>query len=215
MDSKADYQLGVDELSQQLKRVADGDATALADVFEHYRSRLSHTIRLRMDRRLLGRIDVADVLQDAFLDAVRRLSEYLATPNVSLFIWLRSLSTQRLIDLHRYHLGAQMRTVTMELALHTSDCMLASAQSLAELLVDSSRTPGSKMVQLETQERVQQALNAMEPLDREVIAMRHFELLTNGEVATILQISSAAASNRYVRALARLHKVLHVQFGDD
>lgn len=194
---------------QLLMRAAAGDQQAMAEVFQSYRRRLANSIRLRMDRRLHGRIDCSDVLQDAFLDAARRLPEYVAAPRVSLFLWLRALTTQRLIDLHRRHLGAQMRSVSLEVSLNTGEGLYASAQSLAELLVDSSRTPGAKLVQLEVQQRVQDALNAMEPVDREVLAMRQFESLTNDEVAAVLNLTKAAASNRYVRALTRLHKVLH------
>ncbi len=192
-----------------VKRASAGDQQALADVFEVYRQRLKQTVRLRMDSRMVGRIDASDVLQDAFLDAARRLPEYVADPNISMFLWLRSLTTQRLIDLHRHHLGAKMRSVALEVSLHTSDGQYASAESLAKFLVDSSRTPSAKLVHSETQRRVQDALNAMDPIDREVLAMRHFESLTNGEVAEVLQITKAAASNRYVRALQRLHGVLH------
>lgn len=192
-----------------IKLASAGDQKALAEVFELYRQRLKNTVRLRMDRRMLGRLDASDVLQEAFLDAARRLPEYVAAPNISLFLWLRSLTTQRLIDLHRQHLHAKMRTVALEVSLHNCDGQYASAESLAEFLVDASRTPFAKLVHLETQRRVQDALNTMEPIDREVLAMRHFESLPNGEVAEILQISKAAASNRYVRALQRLHEVLH------
>jgi RNA polymerase sigma-70 factor (ECF subfamily) len=200
---------------ERLARAAAGDPKALADVFAHYRPRLAQTVRLRMDRRLQSRIDVSDVLQEAFLDAAKRLPEYVEAPELSLFLWLRSLTTQRLVDLHRRHLVAQMRSVSLEYSLDTGDSLYASSQSLAELLVDSSISPGSKLLQLETQQRVQMALNSMDPQDREVLAMRHFEMLSNNEVATILKLSKAAASNRYVRALERLHKVLNGQFSDD
>ncbi len=192
-----------------LDLASSGDRQALAELFELYRRRLKQTVRLRMDSRMLGRLDASDVLQEAFLDAARRLPEYVAAPNISLFLWLRSLTTQRLVDLHRHHLGAKMRSVALEVSLHTSEGQYASAESLAKFLVDSSRTPGAKLIHLETKRRVQDALNAMEPIDREVLAMRHFESLTNGEVADVLSISKAAASNRYVRALQRLHGVLH------
>ncbi len=207
-------QAAVEIDSERLAQACGGDRQALAEVFEHYRQRLGQTVRLRMDRRLLGRIDVSDVLQDAYLDAARRLPEYVAAPDVSLFLWLRSLTTQRLIDLHRHHLGAKMRTVSLELSLPTGDSVHASAHSLAELLVDSSRTPGAKLLFLETQQRVRDALNSMELMDREVLAMRQFEMLTNSEVATLLSLSKAAASNRYIRALARLHKVLNEPIDD-
>lgn len=185
-----------------------GDQLALAELFENYRQRLSHTVRLRMDPRLHGRLDVSDVLQEAFLDASRRLPEFIAEPDVSLFIWLRSLATQRLIDLHRQHLGAQVRSVARELAVSRHGDLSTSIRSLAGMLADSSKTPASKAVREEMRCQLHQALDAMEPIDREVLAMRHFEMMTNGEVASVLKLSKAAASNRYVRALERLHGIL-------
>ncbi len=197
-----------------IQLATDGDQQALADLFEQFRERLGQTVRLRMDHRLHGRIDVSDVLQDAFMDASRRLHEYVADPKVSLFVWLRSLTTQRLIDLHRHHFGAKMRSVYQEVYPRTRNDLTASPQSLAEFIVDSSCTPASKAVAAELQLRVRDALNLMDPIDREVVAMRHFEMMTNGEVADVLKLTKAAASNRYVRALQRLHGVLHGDFDE-
>jgi RNA polymerase sigma-70 factor, ECF subfamily len=191
------------------RRAAGGDQEALAVVFDQYRQRLKQTLRLRMDRRLHGRLDASDVLQETFLDASRRLPEYVAAPKVSLFLWLRSLATQRLVDLHRHHFGVKMRSVCLEVSINTGVCLSVSAASMSEMLVDASKTPGAALVLVELQLRVQAALNAMDEIDREVLAMRHFEMLTNNEVADVLNLTKAAASNRYVRALRRLHEVLN------
>ena len=208
MNSRADQH-------EKLELASAGNQQALAEVFELYRQRLKQTIRLRMDRRLHARIDTSDVLQEAFIDASRRLPEYVAAPNVSLFLWLRSLTTQRLVDLHRKHLGVKMRSASLEVSLHTGDSLYASAQSLAKFLVDSSHTPGAKLLAGEMRLRLEDALNAMDPIDREVLAMRHFEMMSNGEVAEALHLSKAAASNRYVRALTRLHRVLNDEDDND
>jgi RNA polymerase sigma-70 factor (ECF subfamily) len=103
-----------------------------------------------------------------------------------------------------------MRSVVIEYSFHNGNNLSASAESIAECFVDSSRTPGSKAELAELASRVESALAAMAPIDREIIAMRHFEMMTNDEVVEVLKISKGAASNRYVRALKRLHEVLNV-----
>src|SRR2546423_221509 len=101
-----------------LRRAKSGDAAALRAVFAHYRDRLRKMVRLRLDRRVYGRIDASDVLQEAYLDVARRFPEYTAAPTVSFYLWLRTLTGQRLIDLHREHLGAQMRDAGREVSLY-------------------------------------------------------------------------------------------------
>jgi RNA polymerase sigma-70 factor (ECF subfamily) len=196
--------------TELVARASVGDRGALAELFQYYRGRLGRTVWLRMDPRLRVRIDVSDVLQEAFLDASRRLPEYVESPEVSLFVWIRSLATQRLVDLHRQHLQAKMRSVASEYSFHYGNNLSASAESIVGCFVDSSRTPGSKAELAELASRVESALAAMAPIDREIIAMRHFEMMTNDEVVEVLKISKGAASNRYVRALNRLHEVLNV-----
>jgi RNA polymerase sigma-70 factor (ECF subfamily) len=161
-----------------------------------------------MDQRLGGRLDPSDILQEAYLDAAQRLPEFVAAPQVPLGVWLRALVLQRLVDVHRRHLGAKMRDARREISLDGGDALYASAVSMAALLVDSAKSPASEMVQLERRRRVQEALEALEPLDREVLALRHFEMLGNSETAEILGISVTAASNRYVRAVKRLRVAL-------
>jgi RNA polymerase sigma-70 factor (ECF subfamily) len=185
-----------------------GGERALAEAFEEFRDRLRRTVRLRLDPRLKGRLDPSDILQEAFLDAARRLPEYVAEPRVPLAVWLRSLTLQRLIDLHRRHLGAKMRSAHRELS-HPGDTIPeASAASMTDLLTDGARKPDSEVASRERRTLLQQSLEALEPLDREILAMRHFEQLSNSDVAQILQISVTAASNRYVRAVKRLRQVL-------
>ena len=140
-------------------------------------------MRLRLDPRLTGRLDPSDVLQDAFLDAARRLPEFVAAPSVPIWVWLRSLALQRIVDLHRTHLGSKMRSVARETPWNVGGSLVASTVTLSELLIDPAKSPASELAMREKHRRVQNALESMEPLDREVLAMRHFELLSNHEVA--------------------------------
>ncbi len=194
-------------------RAGAGDVRALADVLEQNRERLKRMVRLRLDHRLRGRLDPSDVVQEAYLDAARRLPEYVAAPAVPFFLWLRQLTAQRLIDVHRHHLGAKMRDASHDISLHQGVFPQASSVSLAAQLLGRYASPSQEAIRAEIQSRVQEALNAMEPIDREVLVLRHFEMLSNEEVAQVLNVKKSAASNRYVRALKRLTTILE-QFQD-
>jgi RNA polymerase sigma-70 factor (ECF subfamily) len=191
-----------------LRRLRAGDTAATADLFQHYRDRLRRMVRLRLDRRLQGRVDPSDVLQEAYLDLARRAPEYVANPTLPFFLWLRLLTGQRLLMLHRQHLGTQMRDVGHEVSLYNGPLPQASSASLAAHLLGRLTTPSQAAVRAEMQLRLQEALNQMDPLDREVLTLRHFEELSNGETAAVLGLQKAAASNRYVRALKRLKETL-------
>ena len=196
-------------LDELLRRAEAGDERAKSDLFTLYRQRLRTMVRLRLDRRLAGRIDPSDVVQEAYLDFARRLPEYLAEQKAPFFLWLRGLTGQRLIDLHRRHLGAQMRDAGQEVSLYRGAFPAASSVSLANQLLGRLTSPTQAAVRAEMQLRLQEALNAMDPLDREVLILRHFEELSNTETADVLGIEKAAASKRYVRALARLKEILN------
>jgi RNA polymerase sigma-70 factor (ECF subfamily) len=191
-----------------LRRAAGGEGEALALLFESYRDRLRQMVRLRLDRRLQGRLDPSDVVQEAYLDFARRLPEYVADPSMPFYIWLRFLTGQRLIDLHRQHLGAKMRDAGQEVSLYRGAFPQASSVSLAAQLLGRLTSASRAAIRAETQIKVQEALNSMDPMDREVLTLRHFEMLSNDEAAAVLGIKKAAASNRYVRALKRLKDVL-------
>src|SRR5262249_13453560 len=170
----------------QLRRAQAGDQEALAELFAHYRNRLRQMIRLRLDRRLYGRLDPSDVLQEAYFDVARRFPEYAAAPTVSFYLWLRTLTGQRLIDLHRQHLGAQMRDAGREVSLCRGALPQASSASLAQQMLAGLTSPTQAAVRAERQILLQEALNGMDPLDREIVVLRHFEELNNVETAQVL-----------------------------
>jgi RNA polymerase sigma-70 factor (ECF subfamily) len=191
-----------------LRRAGAGDPRALAELFARYRGRLRRMVRLRLDRRLQGRIDPSDVLQEAQLEIFRRAAEYAADPRVPPFLWLRLVTGQRLAALHRRHLGAQMRSAGQEVALHRGPIPQATSLSLAEMLLGRLTSPTQAARRAEVRLLLQEALNGMDPIDREVLTLRHFEELSNAEVAQVLGLSKTAASNRYIRALERLREAL-------
>jgi RNA polymerase sigma-70 factor (ECF subfamily) len=191
-----------------LRQGAAGDPHALGELWDRYRERLKRMVRLRLDRRLQGRLDPSDVLQEAFLDFARRAGEFAENPEVSFFLWLRALAGQRLQMLHRQHLGAKMRDAAREISLHRAPIPQATSVSLAAQLLGHFTSASAKVARAELQLRLQEALNGMDPIDREILALRHFEELSNVETAEVLGIDPSAASSRHVRALRRLRQVL-------
>jgi RNA polymerase sigma-70 factor, ECF subfamily len=192
-----------------LRRALEGEEPALAALFDGYRERLRRMIRLRLDRRLSGRVDSSDVLQEAYLDMRKRIAEYARNPAAMPFhLWLRLVTGQRLTDIHRFHLGSQMRDAGQEVSLHRGPFPQANSVSLAAQLLGKMTSASKAAIRAEHKLIVQEALNAMDPIDREVLALRHFEHLSNDETAQVLGLSKSAASNRYIRALKRLKEIL-------
>jgi RNA polymerase sigma-70 factor (ECF subfamily) len=184
-----------------------GDEGALAALVERHRERLERMVRLRLDRRLQGRVDPADVVQEAYLAVRGKFPQYGADPRLPFFLWLRLEVGQKLVDVHRFHLGTKMRDAGQEVSLHTGALPQVTSLSLAEHLLGKLTTASKAAMRAELKIRVQEALNSMGPDDREVLILRHFEELSNAEVAQVLGIKPSAAVNRYVRALKRLKDV--------
>lgn len=185
------------------RRLRDGDEQALAELFESNHARLWRMVRFRMDSRLMGRVDPDDVLQEAFLDARTRLQHF--DGGMTPFLWLRWVVQQTLIAVHRRHLGAQMRSVERDVRIFGGP---ATSAALAAQLAGTPTSPSDAAIRGEQAKLIGESLDQMSELDQEVLALRHFEDLANHEVAEALDISTKAASIRYVRALSRLRKLL-------
>ena len=184
-----------------------GDESALAVLFERHRNRLECMVQLRMDSRLHGRVDPADVLQDAYLTVRGKFPQYSADPPMPFFLWLRLEVGQKLVDVHRFHLSTKMRDAGQEVSLHRGALPQVTSLSLAEHLLGKLTSASRAAMRVELKLRVQEALNSMDPHDREVLILRHFEELSNSEAAQVLGIKASAAVNRYVRAVKRLKDV--------
>jgi RNA polymerase sigma-70 factor (ECF subfamily) len=165
-------------------------------------------VRLRLDRRLQGRVDPSDVLQEAYIDLAQRLPEYARDRAFTPYLWLRLVTGQRLIEVHRRHLATAMRDAGREVSLYRGALPQASSISLAAQLLGRFTTASQAAVRAERQLQLQAVLNGMDPMDREILALRHFEELSNGEAAEVLGLSKTAANNRYIRALGRLRDLL-------
>ena len=197
--------VGIGELERRLRT---GDADALAELFSRERERLWRIVHFRLAEPLRGRLGPEDVLQEAFVSASQRLPHYAASPASSPFIWLRMIVNQTLIDLHRQHLGAQMRDAAREVSIDSVPYAQATSASVAIQLVGVFTSPSGAAARADVFSLVQAAIEQMDPIDREVLALRHFEELSNSEVAEALGIEQKAASIRYIRALRRLKEIL-------
>jgi RNA polymerase sigma-70 factor (ECF subfamily) len=191
-----------------IERARAGEADALNEIFARHRDRLRRMVQVRLDWRLQARIDASDVIQEAYLEVATRLDEYLKEPRLPLFLWLRLVVGERLLKLQRHHLGARMRAAGREVSLYRQALPAASSAALAAQLLGRHTSPTEAAVRAERMLRVQEAINGLDPVDREVLALRHFEELSRAETAQALGIEEAAAAKRYVRALKRLRSSL-------
>ena len=196
-----------DESVEHERLRAEGPA-AMGMVFANHRERLRRMVEMRMDHRVRARVDPSDVLQEAYVDAADRLEAYLQKPDLPLFLWLRLVVGERLLKVHRYHLGTQMREVGREVTLLRGASPAASSAAIAAQLLGKFTSPTQAAVRAERMLRLQDALNALDPVDREIESLRHFEELTHVEAARALDIEPGAAAMRYFRALKRLKDIL-------
>jgi RNA polymerase sigma-70 factor (ECF subfamily) len=191
-----------------IEQLRAGDRQALAALFERYRDRLRRMVELRLDQRLRARLDASDVVQDAYLDVARDLDAYLSDPKLPPLLWLRLHVGRRMATLHRQHLGTKMRDAGQEISLYQGALPRASSSALAAMLLGRQTSPTQAAQRAERMLRVQEALNSLDPIDREVLALRHFEQLGRAEAALVLGISQEAGAKRYFRALKRLKDAL-------
>ncbi len=196
--------VGLDESNELIDALRNGGDQAVAELFAQYRGKLLRTVALRLDTRLLSKVDCDDILQEAFVTAARRIEDYLDRPTVPIFVWLRQITTQVLIDTHRRYLSAKMRDVRQEVTRRRTEGQGSSSPYLVSHLADSLTSPSQCAVRQELLADMRAALEQLGETDREVLILRHLEELSNNEVAAILGIDKYAASKRYLRALTRL-----------
>jgi RNA polymerase sigma-70 factor (ECF subfamily) len=192
--------------AQLLGRALAKDPRAWPDLFARHAERLRKMIRLRLDRRLRGRLDSSAVLQFVYQDVCRRSTEYNGSGQ-SFFLWLRQVAGQRLKELHRQHLGAEAAAVAEELSLYRGAMPAVHSVSLAAHLL-GNRAANQASARADMLVRLERALNGMDAVDREVLALCHFEELSNDEAAAVLGLDPGVTSRRYVQALKRLREIL-------
>ncbi len=193
-------------MNEEIERLRVEGEHALAELFERYREQLERMIEFRLDDRVRGRVDSEDVLQEAYIEMARRLPEYLGAATVSVFIWMRQQTFQTLIGVQRRHFG-QKRDPRFEVThMHAPDPN-ATSLSILSAFAEQMTSPSQALMREEELQQLRQMLESMDEVDREVLALRHFEQLSNNQIAEALGISITAASNRYVRAMLRLSQI--------
>lgn len=192
------------ETQELLQQAAQGQPEAFKELFARHREPLRRGIALRLDRRIAARLDVSDLLQETYLEAVRRLPAYLDRPTLPFDLWLRWIAREKVIAAHRRHLLADKRAVGREVG----PLPLDSSAQFVDALAGRGPTPSQAMAAVEAAERLRMALEQLDDDEREIILWRHFEQLGNREIAQLLRISDAAANKRYIRALQRLRGLL-------
>lgn len=196
------------EDSALLARAKAGQPQALGELLQSYRDQLVRIVKFRMDPRLRGRLDADDVVQEAYIEAAQRFQDYTENQEMPFFLWLRFITVQKLFQLHRKHLGVKARDAGKEISIFAGPHPQATSAVLAAHLLGKHTSPSIAAMRAEATMRIENALNSMSDVDREVLALRRFERLQNEEVAKLLNISKTAASNRYIRALERLRQAV-------
>jgi RNA polymerase sigma-70 factor (ECF subfamily) len=186
-----------------LRRIRAGDRQAFEQLFARHQAYLHRLVELRLDSRLRPRVDPSDVVQEAYLEALNRLNGYLQRPALPFRLWLRQIAFDRSLKARRHHLGTARRSLEKEVPLPEQ-----SSLALARQLLAPDSTPSQHLDHRELVRRLRQAVAQLPEADREVVMMRHFEGLSNREVACLLGIDPAAASKRHGRAMLRLHRIL-------
>ncbi len=192
------------KLEKLTLRIQAGDQNALGPAFEMFRQRLRSVIRSRLNDRLRQREDESDILQEAFVAAAGDLPRYATKPRVPIYIWLRGIVNQRLVDAQRKHLACQKRTVDREVSIHNFPFPVSDSSVVANQIAADLTSPSITASNKELQMILQTVLEQLEPIDQEIIALRHIEGLKSSEVAALLEIKQSTASTRYLRALNKL-----------
>jgi RNA polymerase sigma-70 factor (ECF subfamily) len=185
-----------------------GDADAVNRLMDRHRDALRRMVQLRLDQKIQRRVDVSDVVQDVLVEANRRLKDYLANPQMGFHLWLRQIAKDRIIDAHRRHRVSAKRSVDRERPMAIPAANDHSTMQLAAQLADRELTPAAAATQAEMAQAVEAAIAKLPDQDCEIIIMRHYEQLSNQEIAQALSLTEPAASMRYLRAIRRLKELM-------
>ena len=196
-----------DSTSALIKRARDRESTAIGELLSKYRDRLHRFVNIRMDDRLRGRVDPSDVIQEACLAATKQMPDYFEQEEMPFYIWLRLIAAQKLVGLHRHHLSVKARNARRDVRFFTALPARSSAL-LAVQLLGRTTGPSQAAIRAEQQRRLKEVLDGMEPAEREIIVLRHFEQLSNSEAAKLMGWNESTTSTRHLRALKRLKTIV-------
>ena len=194
--------------AELLVHVKDGESKAVEVLLDRHRDSLRRMIALRLDQRIMQRLDVSDVVQDVLIEANRRLIDYVNNPTIPFHLWIRQIAKDRIIDAHRRHRLSAKRSSDREQAAAAASPPDQSTMDLANQFRDGALTPAAAATQRELAQHIEMAIHHLKENDREIILMRHYEQLNNQEIAQALGLTEPAASMRYLRAIKRLREVI-------
>ena len=200
-----------DRTEQLLDQAKAGDDDAVGELLQRHRKSIRRLVEMRLDRKVQRRVDVSDVVQEVMIEASGRLSKYLDDPVMAFHLWLRQIAWDRIIDTYRRHRVSAKRNMDREQPMSVPTGPDQSTMELAVQLCDPNLTPAAAATQREIAVKVEEVLEELGPQDREIILMRHYEHLTNLEVAEVLNLNPPAASMRYLRAIRRLRDLMEAE----
>jgi RNA polymerase sigma-70 factor (ECF subfamily) len=193
--------------TNRLLQGAGNDVPGWQALFARHRERLRRMVRLRLDRRVPGRFTSSAVLDEVSREACARLHEYRAEPEMSFSLWLRAVAGERIAAIHAQHLSRAWRD-DGEICLYRGAMPPVNTLSLAGHLLAPLPAAGAAAQRADLQLYLQDVLNQMDPLDREVLTLCHFEELKNDEAALVLGLEKGETSRRYVQAVKALKDIL-------
>jgi RNA polymerase sigma-70 factor (ECF subfamily) len=197
-----------DQTETLLRAARGGDADAINRLLEKHRGPVRRLVEMRLDRKVQRRVDVSDVVQDVMIEASGRLDKYLDDPVMAFHLWMRQIAWDRIIDTYRRHRVSAKRNMDREQPMSVPAGANHSTMELAVQLCDPGLTPAAAATQRELADQVESVIELLGDQDREIILMRHYEHLSNLEIAEVLKLNPPAASMRYLRALRRLRELL-------
>ncbi|MEC8555730.1 MAG: sigma-70 family RNA polymerase sigma factor [Planctomycetota bacterium] len=186
----------------------EGDSAAVDNLLDRHRESLRRMIGMRLDQKIKRRVDVSDIVQEVLVEANRRLQDYLQNPVMAFHLWIRQIAKDRIIDAHRRHRVSAKRSIDREQPLVATGSVDQSTVELAAQLCDPELTPAAAATQRELAQHIQHSISLLPDRDREIILMRHYEQLSNQDIAEVLELTEPAASMRYLRALKKLRQIL-------
>jgi RNA polymerase sigma-70 factor, ECF subfamily len=189
-----------------LEEVRQGNRQALDRLLARHRDGLRSFVEMRLDPRVAARVDPSDVVQEAQMEVVRRLDDFLKRRPMPFRLWVRKTAYERLRDLHKHHVKRAKRSVRREVALPERSSLL-----LVRPLLGGRSTPSQRLEAQELAERVARVVAELSQADREILLMRHAEGMPFDEIACLLDVEPAAARKRFGRALIRLQQALSDQ----
>lgn len=191
-----------------IERAKEGNPQAVESLLDRHRDGLRRMIQLRLDQKIQRRVDVSDVVQEVLIEASRRLKDYLDNPIMAFHLWVRQIAKDRIIDAHRRHRVSAKRSIDREQPLVVNGDNDHSTMELAGALCDPSLTPAAAATQREIAKQIEAAIELLPSIDQEILLMRHYEQLSNQDIAAALELTEPAASMRYLRALRRLREII-------